>query len=110
MSKLTSFSQSVSRDIEADQGVSIGFLEIIAMIQALLAAFPCFGPQSPADTVAWLNDHPRTARAHGIREIRKSDGVKRKVAAQLYDRAMDSALALGDDGFAEVIAEAKAGV
>ena len=110
MSKLTSFSQSVSRDIEADQGVSIGFLEIIAMIQALLAAFPCFGPQSPADTVAWLNDHPRTARTQAIREIRKSDGVKRKVAAQLYDRAMDSALALGDEGFAEVIAEAKAGV
>jgi len=109
MSKLTSFAESVSRDIESDEGVSIGFLEIIAMIQALLAAFPCFTPQPPAETVQWIKDHPRIARSHGIREIRKSDGVKRKVAAQLYDRALDSALAQGDEGFAELIAEAKAG-
>ena len=106
--KLQAFAETVARDIEQENQVAIPFSEIIAMIKEIMAAFPCFKQQTSQSTVEWIKDHPRTARHYGIREIKKSEGVRRRVAKELYDRSLDNALSLGDEGFVELITEAKA--
>lgn len=108
--KLEGFAKSVSQDLQNDHQVGIDPLTIIALIQGLLAAFPCLNPMSSAETAEWVQAHPRSARAAGIREIKKSEGVRRKYAAEIYDRSLDNAMGLGDQGFVDLIEEAKAKV
>lgn len=107
--KLQSFAEAVSRDLKTEDKVELDPISIIALIQGLLTAFPCLNPMSSEETANWVQSHPHMARNLSIREIKKSEGVKRRYAAEIYDRSMNNAVGLGDQGLIDLIEEAKAG-